>query len=107
MRVLLDEHLPHRLRRLFEPGVEVLTVGQLGWKGTRNGALIHAAGEQFDVLVTMDQGIPHQQNLRGIKCGILLLEAYSNRYEDLAPLMESVNEVLKRIQPGEIVRVGK
>ncbi len=57
MRVLLDEHLPHRLRRLFEPKVEVLTVAQLGWKGTRNGALIHAAEDEFDVLVTMDQGI--------------------------------------------------
>ena len=107
MRVLLDEHLPHRLRRLFEPEVEVLTVAQLGWKGTRNGALIRAAETDFEVLVTMDQGIPHQQNLDGVKCGIVLLEARSNRYEDLAPPMDSVNDVLKRIQPGEIVRVAK
>jgi predicted nuclease of predicted toxin-antitoxin system len=67
MRVLLDEHLPHRLRRLLGPAIEVVTIAHLGWKGTRNGALIRAAEDDFDVFVTMDQGIPHQQNLSGIK----------------------------------------
>ncbi len=106
MRVLLDENLPHRLKHVFETGVAVLTVDQLGLKGTKNGALLRAVEADVDAFVTMDQGIPHQQNLRGLGCGIILLEAHSNRYQDLAPLMDSVNEVLKRLEPGEIVRVS-
>ncbi len=106
MRVLLDEHLPHRLRRLFAPDVEAITVAYLGWKGRRNGDLLRATQDEgFDVLVTMDQGLPHQQDLRDIRIGILLLEAKSNRLADLEPLMASVHDALKRIQPGEILRV--
>ncbi len=33
MRVLLDEHLPHKLRQLFVVSIEVVTVGYQGWKG--------------------------------------------------------------------------
>ena len=81
-------------------------VAYLGWQGTRNGALLRAAQDEgFDVLVTMDRGLPHQQDLRGLRIGILLLKAESNRLADLEPLMPSVHEALKRIQAGEILRV--
>jgi len=107
MRVLLDEHLPHRLRQLFAPEIEVVTVGYLGWQGTRNGNLLRAAQDEgFDVLITMDRGIPHEQDLRDLRIGILLLQAKSNRMADLEPLMANVHETLARIQPGEILRVA-
>lgn len=108
MRVLLDEHLPHRLRHLFAPDVEALTVAYLGWKGTRNGDLLRAAQDGgFDALITMDRGLPHQEDLRTLRLGILLLDAPSNRYDDLKPVMENANEALRRIRPGEILRVGR
>ena len=53
----------------------------------------------------MDQGIPHQHNLSEVKIGIVLLEAESNRYEDLAPLISQVNVVLKTLKNGQVVRV--
>ena len=105
MRVLLDENLPSKLRRLFEAGVEVVTVGYRGWKGKENGELLKSAESEFDVLVTMDQGIPQQQNLSEIKMGIVLLEARGNRYEDLAPLMNQVNTVLRTIEKGQVISV--
>lgn len=105
MRVLLDENLPSKLRRLFEAGVEVVTVGYRGWKGKENGELLKSAESEFDVLVTMDQGIPQQQNLSEIKMGIVLLEAKGNRYEDLAPLMNQVNTVLRTIEKGQVISV--
>lgn len=106
MRVLLDENIPRKLRQLFETGVEVVTVGYLGWKGKKNGALLRIAQNEFDAFITMDKGIPHQQNLRNLKMGIVLLEARSNRYEDLAPLMNQVNVVLKTLKNGQIARVS-
>ena len=105
MRVLLDENIPYKLRRLFEAGVEVVTVGYRGWKGKENGELLKSAESEFEVLVTMDQGIPQQQNFSEIKMGIVLLEAKGNRYADLAPLMNQVNTVLRTIEKGQVISV--
>lgn len=66
MRVLLDEHLDRRLRLLFDPEHEVVSVGERGWGGMRDGALLQAAQVEFDVFVTMDRGIAHQQKLGGL-----------------------------------------
>ena len=106
MRVLLDENLPHKLRQLFSDGIEVVTVGYRGWKGKENGELLIVAENEFDAFLTMDQGIPHQHDLNKMKMGIVLLEARSNRYEDLEPLMNHVNVVLKTLMNGQVVRVG-
>ena len=105
MRVLLDENMPHKLRFLFESDIEAFTVGYLGWRGKKNGDLLAAAENDFDAFITMDQGIPHQQNLTGLKMGIVLLEARSNRYEDLAPLIAKVNVALRTIKNGQVERV--
>jgi len=77
--VLLDEHLPRKLRQLFKSGIEVFTVGYLDWKGKKNGELLRIAENQFDAFITMDRGILHQQNLSKIKMGIVLLEASNFR----------------------------
>lgn len=106
MRVLLDENLPHQLRELFAENMEVVTVGYRGWRGRENGELLRMAENEFDVFMTMDQGIPNQQNLSEIRIGIIVLEAKSNRFEDLAPLMSEINIALKTIKNGQILHVG-
>ena len=63
MRVLLDEHLDHRLRRSFDPSVEVATVAEQGWKGKKNGELLQLASREFDALITADQNLEYQQNV--------------------------------------------
>jgi predicted nuclease of predicted toxin-antitoxin system len=88
MRLLLDEHLDRRLKRFFGEEHEVVTVRERGWGSMENGELIEAAQHEFDVLVTMDRGIPHQQNLAEVDLVIVLLEARSNRLADLMPLVE-------------------
>lgn len=105
MRVLLDENLPRKLRQLFEDSIEVFTVGDLGWKGRENGDLLRSAAGEIDAFITMDKGIPNQQNLNKIELGIVLLRARSNRFEDLAPLISQVNMVLKTLKNGQLVRV--
>lgn len=105
MRVLLDENLPHQLRELFEDSIEVVTVRYRGWHGKENGELLRIAANEFDAFITMDQGIPHQQNLSKIKIGIIVLEVESNRFEDLAPLISKVNAVLKTLKNGQVVDV--
>ena len=64
--VLLDENVDRQLVPLFATGLEVRTVREQGWSGLKNGALLRVAAEVFDVFVTMDRNLPHQQNLAAL-----------------------------------------
>jgi hypothetical protein len=44
------------------PGHDVRTVSEMGWSGIKNGPLLHRAAQEFDIFLTVDQGIEHQQN---------------------------------------------
>ena len=105
MRVLLDENLDWRLTRYFDADFQVTTVSQQGWKGTRNGELLRRAAAVFDALITMDKGIEHQQNFRKYKIGIILISAKSNRLQDIHPAMLRVNQVLRTLEPGQVIHV--
>lgn len=108
MRVsfLSDEHLDHRLRRSFDPNVEVATVAEQGWKGKKNGELLQLASREFDALITADQNLEYQQNVARYDLGIVVLVARSNRLPDMQPLISQVCEVLRPLQPGTVVRVS-
>ncbi|HEX8161682.1 MAG TPA: DUF5615 family PIN-like protein [Pyrinomonadaceae bacterium] len=105
MRLLLDECTPRRLKRDFT-GHAVSTVEEAGLKGLKNGQLLRAAAGNFDALVTVDQNLPHQQNLSFLNLSILLLIARSNRYQDLQPPAAQALNALEQISPGEIVRTA-
>ena len=108
MRVLLDENLPRRLKWSLDSALveEATTVSERGWSGVKNGALIALAAQEFDVLITMDRGLPHQQNLEGIDLCLIVLRAVSNALDDLLPLVPTLNAALPRVQPGTILHVG-
>jgi predicted nuclease of predicted toxin-antitoxin system len=105
LRVLLDENVDRRLKGTFAEGYYVLTVVERGWSGKENGELLELAQEEFDIFVTTDKGIPHQQNLVRLDLAVVLLQARSNTYEDLAPLMDRANALLREARPGELLRV--
>ncbi len=105
MRVLLDECLPRRLGRLLV-GHQVLTVPQAGLAGLKNGALLSRAAGSFDVLITIDQSIPNQQNLAGAGIALIMLIAVSNRMEHLAPLAPDIIAILPTVVAGQIYRIG-
>ncbi len=60
MRVLLDEMMSSKLARELA-GHEVSTVQREGWSGLTNGTLLDAIDSHFDVFITMDKGMRHQQ----------------------------------------------
>jgi len=100
MRLLLDENLDWRLERDL-PGHTVTSVPRMGWAGVKNGELLKRANGQFDVLLTMDHGIYHQQNLKGLSLAIVTLRAKSNRLADTRPLMPALLTLLSNVRPGE------
>ena len=78
----------------------------MGWSGTRNGALLALmAADGFEVLLTVDQGIPHQQNLAAAGIALVVMVAISNELDDLIPLIPEVLTTLTTIQPGDVVEI--
>jgi hypothetical protein len=101
MRVLLDECLPRKLKHEVQADV-VRTVPEMGWAGTKNGSLLHLVEQEFDIFLTNDQNLEHQQNLQRFDLAVIVLVAFTNDIEDLRPLMPATNEAIKAINSREI-----
>jgi predicted nuclease of predicted toxin-antitoxin system len=104
MRVLLDECLPKTLKLELRDHF-VQTVPEAGWAGKQNGDLLRLAQKHFDVLLTIDQNIEHQQYLKQFDLAFIILVAATNDIDDLRPLMRAVNDALTVAQPGDILYV--
>jgi len=75
-----------------------------GLGGIKNGQLLRlvANSGKFDVFLTMDKNLPHQQKLKDLPFAVVVLRAKSNRFEDTHPLMPKVFRKLAEIQPGHV-----
>ena len=94
MRLLLDENLPKRLKQDF-PGHDVVTVRDMHWNGISNGKLLELMLAQgFDVLLTFDKNLQHQQNFTKYTLAVFVLNAPMNTYAELTKLSGEVNAIL-------------
>jgi predicted nuclease of predicted toxin-antitoxin system len=79
MKVLLDENLDHRLIGLLV-GICVDHVRLIGWAGVKNGELMGLiGGTGYDVFVTADKQLVHQQNLDSRPFGIVVVDVHPNK----------------------------
>jgi predicted nuclease of predicted toxin-antitoxin system len=105
MRLLLDECVDERLRLLF-PGHDCQTARFARLAGLKDGPLLDAAESAgFDVLVTVDQNIPDQQNLSGRRISIVILLGRTNRLGDLKPLAGATLSAIASIKLGRVLRI--
>jgi hypothetical protein len=103
MRALLDENIPHGLRKLL-PEHEVFTVAYMGWAGMKNGKLLKAAEEAgFDVIIISDHSIPYQQNMTGRKLALLMLSTAD--WNILKLVGGRISAALATVEPGSFARV--
>jgi predicted nuclease of predicted toxin-antitoxin system len=106
MRILLDECIPRKLKYRL-PDHECRTVPEAGLAGKKNGSLLDLAESAgCEIFVTMDKGLPYEQNLAGRNIAILILRAKSNRLADLLPLVPDLLRAVKLARKGEIIRIG-
>ena len=105
MRLLLDECLPRQLKRELV-GHEVWTVPEAGLAGLKNGALLMNAAGRFDVFLTVDANLRHQQNVAKLQLAVLVLRALSNDMSDLRGLVPAVLAALPALAPGAVVEIG-
>ncbi|MCU1259291.1 MAG: hypothetical protein JWO80_2176 [Bryobacterales bacterium] len=105
MRVLFDECIDERLRHRFTEH-ECQTARYAGLAGLKNGKLLSAAETAgFEVMVTVDQNMPDQQNLSRHNIALMIVCAPTNRLPDLERLVTAALAVLASIRPGQVIRV--
>ncbi len=102
MKVLVDECVPLKLVRLLT-GHTFSTAQQMGWGGFQNGKLLAVAEPEFDLFLTCDRNLGHQQNLKGRKIAILFLS--TNHWPTLKRQMPLVQVALDKVKSGEFIRV--
>ena len=96
MRVLFDNGVPWAVARVLV-GHEVTYARRIGWHELRNGELLARAElDGFDVLLTTDKNIQHQQNLSGRRIAVLVLShpQWPDVRRNLERIAAAVNEVL-------------
>jgi predicted nuclease of predicted toxin-antitoxin system len=104
MRILLDESIPARLGALLV-GHDTQSVQKRGWSGLKNGKLLAQAALEFDVLLTADKGIEYQQNLSALPVAVVILQAKTNRLDDLARLVPTLLAALQELPPRSLQKV--
>ena len=80
MKILFDNNVPRQLRRLL-PGHFIATAREMDWAELVNGQLLRAAEDAgFDVMLTADQSIACQQNLKGRKLALIVMNTNDWRF---------------------------
>lgn len=105
MRILLDECIDRRFARELV-GYDVKTVPQMGWAGIKNGELMRLAEAEFEIFVTVDRNLSYQQNLRKFDIALIVLQARSNRIQDLLPFADLIIEAFSRIEKGKATLIS-
>jgi predicted nuclease of predicted toxin-antitoxin system len=95
MKLLFDQGTPLPLRHHL-PHHTVETAYEKGWSSLKNGDLLTLAeAEGFDVLITTDQNLRHQQQLsgRGISVVVLRTTNWPRIKENAALVARAIDNV--------------
>lgn len=103
MRILLDECVPRRLKRHFRNYGLVLTVTDAGLSSYTNGQLLRRISGDFDVFITIDKSIHHQQNLAAYDSALVLLRVRSNDIVDVEPVLPRLFARWSELQRGALL----
>jgi hypothetical protein len=104
VKLLLDECVTRFVKRDLV-GHDIHTVEEAGLKGLENGDLLRDASDTYDVLITVDQNLPYQQNVASLSIAIVVLAAKRNSYARLKPLLSRALKDLETIKPGDVIRI--
>ncbi len=106
MKILLDECLPKDLRKHLV-GHDCATVPEAGLAGRANGELRTLAERSgWQVRLTVDRGMPYQQNLAGRAISLAVIRIPSNCLPDLLPHVPKILAALPTLKPGEVIQIA-
>jgi hypothetical protein len=102
MNILLDECTPRIVKKRL-PHFAIRTVQEMGWAGIKNGELLKLAEAQFEVFITTDKNLRHQQNLAKRTMAFILLP--TDQVPIVAALVPEIEAALKEIQIGDFIEI--
>lgn len=103
MKILFDQGTPVPLRRHLHPH-EVDTLAECGWSDLKNGALLdQAEAHGYQILITTDQNLKHQQNLAARAIRVLVLMTTS--WPRISKKIQEVRDKLEGLGEGEYAEV--
>lgn len=107
--MLLDACLPRKFKQAtigHLTGHIVTTAIEAGVNLLPDRLILDAAEGRFDVILTVDRSLRHQQTLKRRTFAIVVLRAHSNKLEHLQRLIPDIRHVLPTVQPGEVYEIG-
>jgi len=102
VRILFDQGTPAPLRDHL-PGHRVETAYEKGWSSLRNGELLIKAEAEFDLLITTDRNLRHQQNLPTRKLAIVVLPTTS--WPRLERMAREIAAAVNSLQSGQYLEL--
>ena len=104
MRILFDQGVPAPLRRYLDEH-SVDTAFEMGWSNVRNGELLDQAEDGgYELLITTDQQLRHQQNLAPRQLAVLVL--LSTSWPRMQSRIYAIREAVSQMQPGDYREVA-
>jgi hypothetical protein len=102
--VLFDHGTPKGLVRAL-PGHTIHTAQSKGWDTLSNGALLEAAEDAaFELLLTTDRRIRHQQNLRARRIALVVLTG-STKWSLVRQHADRIAAAVASARPGSYAEV--
>ena len=96
--------MPRQLRRDL-PDFDIRTVQEEGWSSIQNGELLRRAAMTFDVFVTADQRLQHQQHIPRFEIGVVVIVAPDTRLPHLRTLVPQLRTAINSVAFGSIISV--
>ncbi len=75
------------------------------WSGLRNGALLRHAAQEFEVFLTLDRSIQHQQGIPA-SLTLITLRVHDSRVETVLARTGDILAALEHIEPGAREEIG-
>lgn len=74
---------------------EVYTTHYLNWSGKKDDELLEAMQKQgFNLLVTSDRNLQHEQPIANYSVSLLVLEMPNNRFNTLKPHIQTIAQAI-------------
>jgi hypothetical protein len=103
LKILFDQNVPRPLTR-FLGAHEVTRAAELGWSSLKNGVLLSAADAAgFNVLLTGDKTIRHEQHMRGRQIALVYMS--DNHWSIVRDHVTAIVDAIQDATPGTVTAV--
>ena len=102
MKIILDECVPGLVRTKL-PWHDITTAQYRGWSGIKNGELLKLVAAEFDVFITSDKNLRHQQNLSRYRLAVMLLP--SNQVPAVNAILPQIGDALRVVRAGDFIEI--